>query len=71
MEYEIICIFTPTGRTYTFKSIKMLCDNETILQFQYQAMSDSKIKTATFPKNTICGWSVTVSGASVITKKGE
>ena len=59
MKYAILCIFTPTGRTYTFKSVEILCDNETILQFAYAAMSDGKAKVATFPKNTLCGWSLT------------
>lgn len=59
MEYLILCIFTNTGRTYTFKNVKMVCDNETVLVFDYAAMSDGKSKTATFPKATLCGWSVT------------
>lgn len=59
MKFSIICIFTQTGRTYTFKSIELLCDNETVIQFSYRAMSDGKEKIATFPKNTICGWSLT------------
>jgi len=59
MEYEILCIFAPTGKTYTFKNVKLLCDNETVLVFQYAAMSDGKSKIATFPKATLCGWSVT------------
>ena len=58
-EYQILCIFTPTGRTYTFKDVTMLCDNETVLQFEYAAMSDGQAKIATFPKATLCGWSVT------------
>lgn len=59
MKYSILCIFTPTGRTYTFRNVALVCDNETVLVFQYDAMSDGKIKTATFTKATICGWSVT------------
>jgi len=59
MEYSILCIFTPTGRTYTFRDVTMLCDNETVLQFSYAAMSDGKSKVAIFPKATLCGWSVT------------
>ena len=59
MVYQILCIFTHTGRTYTFKEVRITCDNETILQFSYSAMSDGKDKIATFPKNAICGWSVT------------
>ena len=59
MEYEILCIFTPTGRTYTFRNVKLICDNETVLQFGYAAMSDGNTKVATFPKATLCGWSLT------------
>ena len=61
MKYQILCIFTPAGRTYTFRDVRIICDNETVLQFEYAAMSDGKAKIATFPKNTICGWSVTPS----------
>ena len=49
----------PTGRTFSFRNIEMVCDNETILQFNYAAMSDGKVKMAAFPKSTLCGWSVT------------
>jgi len=58
-EYSILCIFTPTGKTYTFREVKLLCNNETVLVFDYSAMSDGKSKVATFPKATICGWSLT------------
>ncbi len=59
MQYLILCIFTHTGRTYTFKDVEMICDNESVLVFHYSAMSDNRIKTATFPKVNIAGWSVT------------
>ena len=59
MEYASICIFTPTGRTYTFKDVRVMCDNESVVNFSYSAMSDGNRKLATFPKNTMCGWSVT------------
>ncbi len=59
MEYASICIFTPTGRTYTFRDIKMLTDNESVLVFSYAAMSDGKQKVATFYKSNICGHSLT------------
>lgn len=52
-----ICIFTRTGRTYTFRNIAIVADNEAVLVFEYVAMSDNNAKTATFQKNTICGWS--------------
>lgn len=60
MEYESICIFT-LQRTYTFKGIRLTCDNEYCLVFLYTAQSDGRVKIATFPKSTICGWSLTVS----------
>jgi len=56
---RILCIFLPTGKTYTFKNVTIITDNETMLVFRYAAMSDGLQKTATFPKNTLCGWSVT------------
>ena len=59
MGYSILCIFTQIGKTYTFRNVKVICDNETFIQFSYSAMSDGKTKTATFPKATLCGWSVT------------
>ena len=59
LKFSIICIFTQSGRTYTFKNVEMLCENETVIQFSYKAMSDGKEKIATFPKSNICGWSLT------------
>lgn len=59
MEYEILCIFTPTGKTFTFRNVKLICDNESFLQFGYGAMSDGKSKMANFPKANLCGWSTT------------
>jgi len=60
MKYSIICIFTQTGRTYTFRNVEIKYDNETVLVFEYAAMSDGKTKTATFYKNMFIGWSYTV-----------
>lgn len=57
--YSILCIFTHTGRTYTFREVDIVCDNETMLQFTYSAMSDGKSKVANFPKTGIAGWSTT------------
>jgi len=59
MDFAILCIFTHYGKTYTFKVGQIVCDNETVLQFSYSAMSDGKLKIATFPKSNIAGWSVT------------
>ena len=61
-QYSIICIFTNFGKTYTFKDIELLIDNETTIQFSYRAMSDGLEKIGTFPKSNICGWSLTESG---------
>lgn len=55
---ESLCIFTETGRTYTFRNVDITCDNETVLCFAYKAMSDGKAKFATFQKSRIIGWAV-------------
>ena len=65
--YSIICIFIGSGKTFTFKNIEMLCDNESIIQFSYRAMSDGLEKIATFPKSNICGWSLTEKGGDETT----
>jgi hypothetical protein len=59
MKYSILCIFLPHGNTFTFRNVEVVCDNESVLQFKYAAMSDGKRKVGTFPKATLCGWSVT------------
>ena len=59
MEYDMICIFTPQGSTFLFHDVKILCENERILQFSYKAMSDGRTKLAIFPKQQLSGWSVT------------
>lgn len=53
-----LCIFTESGRTYTFKNVTITCDNETVLCFEYVAMSDGNPKQATFQKSRIVGWSI-------------
>lgn len=58
LKYDSICIFTDSGNTFTFKDVEMLCDNESVIQFGYKAMSDELKKIATFPKSNICGWSL-------------
>jgi len=52
-----LCIFTPTGRTYTFKNVEITCDNETVLCFSYKAMSDGNSKKGVFSKFNIVGFS--------------
>lgn len=58
MEAKSICIFCPTGRTFTFRNVKITCDNETVLAFEYLAMSDGQSKTATVLKQNIVAWSI-------------
>ena len=65
--YSIICIFASSGKTFTFKNIELLCDNESVIQFSYRAMSDGLEKIATFPKANICGWSLTEKGGDETT----
>lgn len=52
-----ICIFLDSGRTFSFKNIRIIANNESVLVFDYIAMSDSKPKVATFQKAVIAGWS--------------
>lgn len=58
-EFSILCVFLNTGHTFTFRDVTVVCDNETVVQFEYAAMSDGKIKTATFYKQNVAGVSLT------------
>lgn len=53
-----ICIFCPTGRTFTFRNAAIKTDNETVLVVEYAAMSDGKTKVLTAQKANVIGWSV-------------
>jgi hypothetical protein len=53
-----ICIFTPFGRTFTFKNAWIEVDNESTLKFGYTAMSDGQSKTMTVLKHNIIGHAV-------------
>lgn len=55
-----LCIFLITGRTFTFRKVEIISDNETVITFQYKAMSDNLIKTATFYKQHVAGISTLV-----------
>jgi uncharacterized protein YbaA (DUF1428 family) len=50
-----LCVFLPSGRTYSFKNVIIVTDNETVIVFSYAAMSDGKTKRATFYKNMVAG----------------
>lgn len=56
----VICLFIPTGRTFTFRDAKITIDNETVLVIEYVAMSDGKVKRVTVQKSQIVGWAVTL-----------
>lgn len=50
-----ICFFLPTGKTFTFRNVEILTDNETVIVFRYLAMSDNLRKIGTFLKANIAG----------------
>lgn len=43
-------IFLVSGHTFTFRNVRNVVDNETTMSFEYVAMSDGKVKKATFFK---------------------
>lgn len=53
-----LCIFLPTGRTFTFKNVTIVHNNETGLRFEYTAMSNGETKEANFLHAQIAGFSV-------------
>lgn len=55
--FKTLCLFLPTGKTYTFRDVVLTTDNETALVFNYVAMSDQKSKTMVVYKDRIVGWS--------------
>ena len=59
LDLTTICIFLPTGRTFTFRNAAIRLNNETELVIDYTAMSDGLLKTATLQKNHIVGWALT------------
>ena len=56
---QILCLFMNTGRTYTFRNVRLIMDNESVIVFSYTAMSDGLSKTATFYKDHVAGVSKT------------
>lgn len=57
--YSSLCIFTEMGKTFTFKNVSILTDNETMLVFAYKAMSDGLTKVGRFFKGMFVGFSTT------------
>jgi len=56
--YNSLCLFLPSGHTFTFRSVEIATDNETVLVLRYTAMSDGLEKTVTVQKAAVVGWSV-------------
>ena len=54
----LIHIFLESGRTFTFKKVSDIVDNESVLAFDYVAMSDGNSKRASFSKFRIVGYSI-------------
>ena len=52
---ENLCIFLTSGKTFSFKNADILTDNESVMVFSYYAMSDGKLKRATFYKSNVAG----------------
>lgn len=52
-----ICLFLPSGKTFTFHGVTLVTNNETVLVFEYKAMSDGKKKVHTAQKSALVGWS--------------
>ncbi len=50
-------IFLSTGRTFTFRDVTQIVENETGLTFYYTAMSDNLVKSVTFYRPEIVGHS--------------
>jgi len=52
---ESICFFLNTGKTYTFRDVEVIHDNQTAVKIRYAAMSDGLPKEAVFYKEHIAG----------------
>lgn len=55
----LLHIFTGEGNTFTFRNVTILCDNESVIEFEYGAMSDGRKKVGNFSKKRIVGHSMT------------
>ena len=56
-----VCLFLPTGKTFTFRNAYVETDNETMLVVSYTAMSDGKAKRLIVQKSAIVGYAVTLT----------
>ena len=56
---DILTVFTDGGCTFSFRDVEVVVDNESVIMFDYGAMSDGRSKRATFYKKRIVGVSRT------------
>jgi len=54
-----LCLFLLSGKTFTFREVKLVQDNESVLVFEYVAMSDGKRKRMVARKDALAGHSTT------------
>lgn len=59
-ETTTVCLFLPSGKTFTFRNASIETDNENILGILYTAMSDGLRKRITVQKSMIVGFAVTL-----------
>jgi hypothetical protein len=53
-----LVLFTPHGKTFTFKDVIIVTDNETMLEAMYTAMSDGKQKKLVAQKANLVAYSI-------------
>lgn len=61
-KFASLCLFLPTGRTFTFREVEVIINNESVLAFDYKAMSDGLSKTMVVEKHAIIGYSYVCEG---------
>ena len=59
-ECATVCLFLPTGKTFTFREAVIEVDNENMLVVLYTAMSDGLQKRVTVQKSAIVGFAITL-----------
>ena len=55
---SLLHIFTGEGNTFTFHNPVVKVDNESVIEFEYKASSDGRVKKGSFLKKRIVGYSI-------------
>jgi hypothetical protein len=58
MKFNVLHLFTTSGKTYTFRNGEIVVNNETNIVIKYSAMSDGQVKVGTFFWTNLVGYSV-------------